>query len=223
MQSTLTRTHARPDLSRTERPMPRSRQFGPRSRAALVCGVITFAVLQVGLRLAIDYWLPDLRDPTFEIKARQFQHALSLHVGQKPLSVSMFGSSVTGRTFNGKYLETLVTQQMGKPVVVFNMSDHAAGPLTHLVYLRRLLERNIKPDLVLLEVFPVVFNSRHEPADIIHFPAYRLARRDLEVVERYSADPGLRSEWRLGRLVPAYFHRFPIVHNVCLQLIGSAE
>src|SRR5437588_3650241 len=105
MESTLTRTEARPDFPASKQPSGRSRQVGPRSRAALLWGLVSFALLQGGLRLAIDYWLPDLRDPTFEIKARQFAHALSQHTGQKPLTVCMFGSSVTGRTFNGKYLE----------------------------------------------------------------------------------------------------------------------
>jgi hypothetical protein len=183
----------------------------------------SFVLLQVGLRVVIDFWQPRLRDPTFEIKYQQFQKALSRCADRRSVSVCMFGSSVTGRAFNGKYVEKLLAESGFTPAVAYNMSDHAAGPLTHLVYLRRLLERGVHPDAVLIEIFPFVFNNPKEPADIVHFPLYRLDERDLAVVQRYSSEPDLRRRWWTERLIPCYCHRFPLVHNLCLALVPSRE
>jgi hypothetical protein len=129
MQSTLIRRETERTISEAPAPPQRgARSLKRRSRATLCWGVAAFVLLQIGLRVVIDTFCPSLRDPTFEIKASQLQKALDRFPDKKPLTVCMFGSSVTGRCFNGKYLERLLAQDGIEPAVLFNMSDHAAGP-----------------------------------------------------------------------------------------------
>src|SRR4051812_36244277 len=70
-----------------------------RGRTMVLWGVAAFVACQVGLRLVIDLWGPQWRDPTFEIKASQFRAALDRCPDRK-LIVAAFGSSATGHAFN---------------------------------------------------------------------------------------------------------------------------
>jgi hypothetical protein len=192
-----------------------------RGRATLLWGAAALLLLQGGLRLAIDHCWPQLRDPTFETKAQELARLIA-NAPEPPVTVVMFGSSVTLNSFKAKDLEGALAEKLARPAVVVNMGSYGAGPLTELVWTRRLLQRGIRPDLVCIEVNPYVFNY-DQPHDIGHFPATMLSESDLEVIERYSQDPNLRRAWGQDRWWPAYQHRLTILNYLARCLVPFAD
>ena len=65
-----------------------------RARSAILTGLILFVVAQIGMRGAIEQYHPELRDPTFEIKFRQYTR-LKSQFPQPPATVMFMGSSIT--------------------------------------------------------------------------------------------------------------------------------
>lgn len=197
------------------------------ARGTLLWALTAFVCFQGGLRVLIDSYFPVLRDPVFERKVQQLE-TLLVKCGARPKIVITLGSSSTYHAYHGKLLEEILADNGHDPCVVYNLAEGGAGPLTHLLFLRRLLEKNIRPDLVLVEVLPITFQSTSGPHgdelfDMKHFPPSRLNRRDLGVAARYTNEPGFRHEWRVGRLVPSYGHRLSMVNCLAPALVPLAD
>jgi hypothetical protein len=189
-----------------------------RTRATLCWAVAALVLIQGGLRLAIDRWWPELRDPTFEIKARRLSRVVA-QSPQPPVTVVMFGSSVTSNSFKAKDLEERLSRELGRPAAVVNMASHGAGPLTELLWTRRILQRGIRPNLVCIEFSPFLYDSPNQPIDTDHFPAPMLEESDLEVMERYGPDPELRRHREQDWWFPAYLHRLTILNYLATPLV----
>ena len=71
-----------------------------------------WVLFQAGLRLGIDLCWPQLRDPTFEIKARRLARLIA-GSPEPPLTVLMVGSSVTSNAFKASHLERLLAGETG--------------------------------------------------------------------------------------------------------------
>ena len=75
----------------------KSRQRERQARKALVWGLVSFAGVQLGLIVVMEYWLPQLRDPNYVFKAarlkQRIREAESRGDGSKPRVVVMVGSS----------------------------------------------------------------------------------------------------------------------------------
>ena len=193
-----------------------------RSRAAVLWAVGVLVLGQVGLRFGIDHYWPQLRDPSFEIKAGRLSRIIAQSPAP-PVTVIMVGSSVARNAFKAQYLEEELSRELGRPVAVMNMSCLGAGPLTELVWTRRLIDRGIRPDLVCVEVSPFQFNTPGAPVDAPRFPDHMLSEADLEILERYSDDPELRAKWSQYRWFPAYAHRLTIVNCLSESLVPMLD
>ena len=79
-------------------------------------------------------------------------------------TVVMLGSSRTGLAFHGKRAEQALAAELGRPAVAFNYGVPASGPVTHLVYLDRLLDGGITPDVLVLEVMPTMLTPSTDRA-----------------------------------------------------------
>src|SRR5437764_14565018 len=66
----------------------------------------------------------------------------------------MLGATSTGYGFHAGRIEAEVRRELGRPAAVFNFGIPASGPVTHLVYARRLIADGHRPDLLLVEVLP---------------------------------------------------------------------
>jgi hypothetical protein len=187
-------------------------------RATLLWAVASFILLQLGLRVGIDSCWRVLRDPTFEIKARRLERLIS-QSPQPPITVLMFGSSVTGNSFKAAALEERLGKELGRTAAVFNMANLGAGPMTELIWMRRLLDRGIRPHLVLIEFSPHLYLDEGVPVDAKHFPPFMLTADDLEMVCRYAPDPDLRDKWRTCQWIPSYGHRLTIVNYLSSVMV----
>src|SRR5689334_21204732 len=131
--------------------MLRCRQRARRRPWQVFCwAALFFGCLQVGIGLALETWLTEVRDPEYALKERQLR-ARRAEAPGRPLVV-MLGSS---RTLLG-----LQAGRLGEDgsAVVYNFGAVGCGPALEGVYLRRLLAAGVRPDLLLVEVLPAALN-----------------------------------------------------------------
>jgi hypothetical protein len=196
------------------------RHRGRQGRSSLLWGLATFAALQGLLAVAIELRFPELRDPEFGRKVTRLGARTA--ASPRPYTVLMLGSSRVLFGFDAGRLEGPVGRAAGRPAVVCNFGLTGAGPLAELLTLRRLLARGTRPDLLLVEVLPPLLSERYDEA--ARFPAVRLWRDDLPLLERYGASGArLRADWWEARPVPWYAHRFAILSRLQPELLPDAQ
>jgi hypothetical protein len=191
----------------------RRRQLGRggQGRAALLWGLGFFVLSQIVLGLYTERREPALRDPTFEIKYRQLRRRMD-GCPETPVTVVFFGSSMTVHGIDAGRLEEPLAQATGRPVVAYNLGIHTAGPLCHLLHMRRLLERGIRPDLVVIEISPLLHDCPDVPSDVGLLPGEMLERGEVALVQHYAPDAERRRQWWQALLVPAYGHRLAMLN-----------
>jgi hypothetical protein len=167
---------------------------GRRPWRVLGWAVLFFAVLQAGLGVSLDRWLPGVRDPEYARKERQLRHRRDEAPG-RPLVV-MLGSS---RTLLG-----LQAGRLGEGAVVYNFGVVGCGPVLEGVYLRRLLAAGVRPDLLLVEVLPAAFNrSAGHPLEEGWLNGRRLGPDEVAGLWPYHSHPGrLLGQWCQARGLP---------------------
>ena len=183
-----------------------------RARRSLGWGLLGFATMQLSLAIAIELWLPQLRDPLYGDKLHQLRRRVAEAGPGQPLVV-MLGSSRTVHGFDARQVEAFA-QSRQRPVVAYNFGVPGARPLTQLVNFRRLLADGVKPDVLLVEIFPPMLTRHPAAFDFSQFPPERLWRHELPVIERYLGMLGLPAQlgrsWWVAWCAPAYSHRFAL-------------
>jgi hypothetical protein len=229
MQSTLTRRERQTTRFISAPPCPPMSlsHWQRRSRATLGWTVAAFILLQVGFRVGIDYGLPELRDPVFEIRARPLERRIAqvreARLPRQPATVLMMGSSITESAFKGQFLEDLLSKELERPAVVFNMGRPGGGPMCSLVWTRRLFDRGIRPSLLLIEISPYLFKSADTPVDVRLFPVSFLEKNDVPVMQRYSLDKEIERKWWEVRLLPSYGHRLTMLSFLVQDLVPLTD
>jgi hypothetical protein len=203
-------------------PRPRGRNCRDRAAGracrAVLWGAALFAISQFVLRIGIERVRPELRDPTFEIKFRALSR-LRNKSPQPPATVLFLGSSMTAHGMKAGMVDEPLSAALGRPAIGFNMATSAAGPLTHLLYVQRLLRRGVRPDMIVLEASPLLYDYPKACSDLCRFPPETLGSGDLETVRRYSSDPDLVDDWRQAFLVPTYGHRLTILTQSAVAFV----
>jgi hypothetical protein len=168
-------------------------------------GAGLFAALNLITGVVAELY-PRLRDPLFGDKLAKLRPRLA---AGRPLVV-MLGSSRTGLAFHGRRLE----QQL--PVTAFNYGVPASGPVTHLVYLNRLLAAGVKPDLLVVEVMPAMLqDNRGPPRESLWLFADRLTGGERATVIRHGFPArAVHKRWLESVLLPAYALRFQVMSRV---------
>jgi len=202
--------------------MSKQAQFQRRGRATLLWALATLALVQTGLRVAIDNVWPTLRDPTFEIKAGRLARLIAKSP-EPPITVLAFGSSVVSNCFRAKQIEDRLTNEFGRPAVVMNMASNGGGPLTALVWTKRLLQRGIRLDVVCVEINPFIYKGLGAPGDAGRFLGPMVLASDLEVLARYGGDPELPRQYAEFRWFPAYHHRLTILNVLNANLVPAQD
>jgi hypothetical protein len=198
-------------------PVRRRRALQASARATLLWATAGILLGQGLLRLAIDNVWPELRDPAFEIKAQRLDRILA-HYPQGAITILMTGSSVTSNAFKAKHMEDELAVEVNRDIVVFNMGCHGGGSLTQLIWMRRLIERGVRPAFVCVELSPQLYDDPQIPADASRFPAHVLTKQDLDTIRPYAGGQR-RREWRWYRYCPAYFHRLTILNCAAINLV----
>jgi hypothetical protein len=178
--------------------------------AAAVFTVITFAAGAWG-SASLGAWL---RDPLFADKLDRMRERLTARSadGRAPVSIVMIGSSRTSNALRGTDLECHLGEFLGRPIVAFNFGIPSSGPVTQLLYLRRLLAAGVHPELVLFEIMPPLLAGQvPEPIEHHFFAPERLLPGEAEFVaaHSYPADKFAAGE-RIATWLPGYGLRMPI-------------
>lgn len=181
-----------------------------RGRHAICWSLAAFAFCQLGMAVAIERTFPQFRDPEFGYRRNRLVERLK-HATPRPFTAVMLGSSRTTVGFDAGIVERQLCEQLQQPAIAFNFGITGAGPLTHLINLRRLLKDGVRPDLVLIEILPPLLNGQPWNAESLRLRPERLWHEEIGVLEDYGALPGIEKRWWTGWPVPFYEHRFPIL------------
>ena len=173
-----------------------------RSRSAIVFGLVTLFALQLGFGFYAEQ-NPKRKDPPFGDKFAK----LTTRPSDQPL-VLMLGTSRTLLGFQAGQVE-----EECPGVRAFNFGTPSSGPITHLVYLHRLLNAGIVPDLLIVEVLPSALTDGAEgPIEQSFFTGERLSESEVDLVTRFGFPRHkVRSAWRESIYSPLSALRFQIV------------
>lgn len=198
--------------------VPASTARSPRrARRTVAWAVGLFAAVQVGTGLLAEAY-PRLRDPLYGDKFVKLRRKLAAPTpaGAKPATVVMLGSSRTGLAFHGSRAEQAITASTGRPAAAFNFGVPASGPVTHLIYLRRMLDAGVVPDLLVVEVLPsMVHADPGGPLERLWFYADRVTFSERATLTGHGFDPAaVRDRYARSVLLPAYTLRFQVMCRV---------
>jgi hypothetical protein len=159
----------------------------PRS-AAIACGsaVLFFALLHVAVVLVFRYSTA-ISDPIYHYRAAQ----LTARVKADPsrIAIVAMGSSRIQNGLVGPVLESTVREQQGPSCFALNFACPGAGPITCAVYLQRMLERGIRPDHLILELFLAnMIEVDDRPIEASYLTAERLRPGEVAFLARYGCD-----------------------------------
>ena len=173
-----------------------------RAARSILLGTALVLVAQLGFGTYCES-NPKRKDPTFGDKLAK----LEAQPAGKPL-VLMLGSS---RTLLGFHAGLVEAENPG--LRAFNFGTPASGPITHLIYLKRLLDAGIVPDLLLVEVLPpALADGPDGPGEQAFLTGDRLSLREVETVEAHGFRRGpLREAWRESVYSPASALRFQLL------------
>lgn len=173
-----------------------SSKIQSRHRKIIILTLSGIFLVQVAFSLMLPWWHPDaefrVREAT--LKARIAEHP------ERPLFL-MIGSSRVSFAFDPELLPSLHDNQ-GNQVLCYNFGHFNAGPVSHLIRLKRLLRDGIKPAWVVVEILPPLCKS--EWSGFIHECSWG----DLGTISRYY--PLSRYAGSFARnhlLLPWYRHR----------------
>lgn len=201
----------------SSRPRSRKHRLLARGRRVLLAAVLGLAALQIGSALLVDHWRPELADPEYRIR-RERLRAAQAENPERPL-VLMLGSS---RVLNGFRPERLhrLTDAAGAPITSFNFGLLCAGPLRQHCGLRHLLADGIRPDLLLLEIMPPLYNQpgkgRFCDENWLYIPPLPLSDA-AELLPHFARPHRLVLPWLTSRLMPGHEHQ----RRVFQQLAGN--
>jgi hypothetical protein len=181
-----------------------------RGRSALCWGVAAFAACQLGMAVSIERSHPEFRHPEFGYRRNRLVQRLN-QAATKPYTVVMLGSSRTTVGFDAAIVERQLTEHLQAPAIAFNFGVTGAGPLTHLLNLRRLLKDGVRPDLVLIEILPPLLNGQPWNQESLRLRPERLWHDEVAVLRDYGCLPGIEKRWLEGWPVPFYEHRFALL------------
>ena len=129
----------------------RRRLVNRRAAVAVIVGLVGFAALQTCTTMWFQWRWPGLRDADYEARVARFRDRAAT-AGPNAKSVIMIGSSRTMFGLRGATVENILENELVTPALICNLGKPGAGPIIQLLYVQRLIEDGIHPDLLLLEV-----------------------------------------------------------------------
>jgi len=194
---------------------------GSRGRAAVLWTLALFALGQLALGLWIVRRHPDVRDPEFS-SVRTSLRARLAEAPDRPLLL-MLGSSRVANSLRPAVLTRTLAGTKAAPVV-FNAALLWGGPLHELLVFRRLLADGVRPDWLLIEVFPPMLTQQGAFSEESFLTARGLEWSDGPLVYRYFREraAGLERVLQEG-VAPALCHRARFLERFAPVLLPRHE
>ncbi len=114
------------------------RRLTQHTRADVLWGLFVFVAMQLGLAVAIEYGLPQIRDPFYAYRASKLQRRM-LGTSTQQLPVVMLGSSRVRDGLRPGDLGRHLGAKLGRDVVLFNFGIPQCGPVVSLLYFGRMV------------------------------------------------------------------------------------
>jgi hypothetical protein len=193
---------------------------------AVMVGLALFFSIQICTGVAIRAEWSPLRDPLYFDRLALLKKYPAFRPGpnplpDKPVTVLFIGTSRTLHGVDAKAAATYLTGLVGRPVEVFNFGQAGAGPVTTAVYLRRLMQDGVKPDVVLVEVHPVYLaGQRPDAPETRWLLPFRLRPDELSIAcEMGFPAPRPVTHGKRGLYAPLYDYRFLILDRYMPYLL----
>jgi hypothetical protein len=136
--------------------------------------------------LILAHQSPRVRDPLFGDRLHLLQKVRDEKAPANPTILMMLGSSRAANGFNAALLERHLETKTGKSYLVFNFGTVGTGPIMSYLYLQRLLKLGIKPDLLLIEVYPIFLTDEGaNPYETSWAKGDRFYIAEIETAEAY--------------------------------------
>ena len=181
---------------------PKSRSRRRRAAWGVLSGAVVIVALQLGFGAYAER-NPKRKDPAYGDKLTK----LKVRANGEPLVVQI-GSS---RTLLGFHAGQVEAECPG--VRAFNFGTPASGPFANSIYLRRMLNEGIVPDLLLVELLPPAFAEYPDgPGEQAALTGERLSERELDFVIRYGFPKDKSTAaWRESVHNPLHTLRFQLL------------
>ena len=185
-----------------------------RARRAVLLAVALFGATQIGFVAVVERSDPALVDAEFGTRLEYFRTLRRQYPRRK--SIAVLGSSRIGNGFESDYAtaRSCIEDNQESPIVA-NMSMTGGTSVWQYLALRRLIDHGLKPDAVIVEIFPMTLVSDDQYFQAgYHFPPHRLRWGDIRSLSAIVPDNAWRhgSEWVANNAVfPWHTHRFSLV------------
>jgi hypothetical protein len=136
----------------------RPRRMKRCARGVFLWSLGFYVVAVMVLNAIMERWCPAAFEQVYRMKWDRLCQ-MQEETPDRPLVV-MLGSSRTDDAFQAGRLEE-VPGPDGRPIAAYNFGVPAAGPIHEYLYLRQMLDRGIRPRLLLVEFLPPLFNDAH--------------------------------------------------------------
>jgi hypothetical protein len=181
--------------------------------------VLAVASAELGLAVAVESYLPKVRDPEYALKEERLKACRAAAPDHS--LVLMLGSSRATTGFRAGVLGAILRDCR---ITVFNGALTGSGPMMESVCLRRLLASGIRPDLVFVEVVPLHFNQPDDgpPLEERILRGARLTHAEVSFLRPYCQESGyLEGQWRNARLLACARHRAELRDWLALDAFKS--
>jgi hypothetical protein len=179
------------------------------ARRALVWGAVVVLFAHVGLAIAVETVLPQVRDPEYGYRQVRAAAKQKAHP-DRPL-VLVLGTSRTQNAIDPSAMS--FPDELGSPLV-FNGGVAGSSPVHLRLTLQRFRTNGVRPAAVLVELFPAVLHIEW-PVDVQFADARRLTASDLHQLEPDLILPdNLRRRWALSRMNPWHEQRQILVGHL---------
>jgi hypothetical protein len=169
-------------------------------RSVLIWGLIWIAAVQTAVVAFLEWQHPEFLDPKYGCRMLALSELRKQQANRKLLLV--LGSSRSEQGFRpGLLAQTGATDARSGPLF-YNLARGGSSPLLYLLTLRHLLADGIRPDVLLVEIFPPALVEDEEAAVI-----YKPTLRDLPTLCRYPISRRTWAFWLQDRLLLWYKYR----------------
>ena len=173
--------------------------------------MLALLALNIGLALYLAK-MHGLRDPMFDLPAEHYKSRVANAPEPKPLTIVFLGSSRTGYGIRPAVVQEIVEKQTGRKCIAHNLHVPANGPIGQMVHWQRLLDRGIRPDIVVLEILPARFaGSDKLEEEMSSFRGDRMTWSEVELVRGYGFPEQTEKDWREANWNPWFGFRFQIL------------
>jgi hypothetical protein len=155
-----------------------------------------------------------VNDPVYADKERRMRWLERAAPPGTP-RVVLLGTSRTGFAYAAGRTQQAAFEA-GTPATAFNFGVPGAGPVTHRLYVPRLLADGHRPDLLIIEVLPpLLADLPGGPLEARIVTGDTLTRDEIDVADQYGMPTErLRKQWDRATFSPAFTHRFKLLSRI---------